>query len=137
MISPLQRTLWIDQDIGDILHIADFPLTATNLQQRIVGGAGGVGRIEQQNAAEPDAPAGGQRPVFALDVVDDRRTRPGQQRRDDEADTFTGSGGGKAENMLWAIMAQIMVAPLAEQHAIVAEQSGLRTSAVSAHRAEP
>ena len=53
VVAPLQRALGIDQDVGDVLDVADLPLATTDLQQRIVGGAGGVGRIEQQNAAEP------------------------------------------------------------------------------------
>ena len=125
VVPALQRALGIDQHIGDILDIADFPLTATNLQQRIVGSAGGVGRIEQKNAPEPGAPAGGQGPVLALDVGDDCGAGPRQKRGDDETDAFAGTGRRKAENMLGAIMAQIMIAPSAEQHAIVAEQAGL------------
>ena len=124
VVSPLQRALGIDQNVGDVLDVADLPLAAADLQQGIVGGARRVGRIEQQHAAEPGAPAGGQRPVLALDVVDDRGAGPGQQRRDDEADAFAGAGRREAQDMLGAVMAKIVVAPSAEQHAVVAEQAG-------------
>ncbi len=48
-----------------------------------------------------------------------------EKRRNDKTDAFAGTGRRKAENMLGAVMAQIMVAPSAEQHAVVAEQAGL------------
>ena len=52
VIAPLQRAFGIDQDVGDVLDVADFPFAAADLEQRIVGGARGIGRIEQQHAAE-------------------------------------------------------------------------------------
>ena len=53
VVPPLQRALGIDQDVGDVLDVADLPFAAADLEQRIVGGARRVGRIEQQHAAEP------------------------------------------------------------------------------------
>jgi hypothetical protein len=38
VISFLERALWIDQDVGDVLNVADLPFAAANLEQRIVGG---------------------------------------------------------------------------------------------------
>ena len=32
VVAAFQGTLGVDQDIGDILHIADFPLATPNLQ---------------------------------------------------------------------------------------------------------
>ena len=87
------------------------PFAAPNLEQRIVGGARRVGRIEQQHAAEPRAPAGRQRPVLALDVVDDRRARPGQQRRHDQADALAAAGRREAQHMLRTVVAQIVARP--------------------------
>src|SRR5208282_3675192 len=104
---------WVDQHVGDVLDVADFPFAATDLQQAIVGCAYRVGRIEEQHAAEARPPTGRQSPVFALDAVDDRRAGPRQKRGDDETDAFDGTGRRKAENMLGAIMAQIVVAPSA------------------------
>ena len=123
VVPALQRALRIDQHIGDVLDVANLPFAAADLQQGIVGGACRVGRIEQQNAAELGAPSGRQRPVLALDVVDDGRAGPRQQRGDDEPDAFAGTGWREAEDMLRAVMAKIAVAPLAEQHAVVAEQA--------------
>ena len=77
-----------------------------------------VGRIEQQHAAEPRSPAGGQPPVLALDVVDDRRARPGQERRHDEADALAGSRRREAQHMFRAVVAQIGAAPAAEHDAV-------------------
>ena len=53
---------------------AHLPLTAPDLEQRIVGRRLRVGRIEQQHPTVLGAEAGGELPVLALDVVDDRRT---------------------------------------------------------------
>ena len=131
MVPPLQRAFGIDEDVGDVLDVADFPFAAADFQQRIVGGARGIGRIEQQHAAEARAPAGGQRPVLALDVVDDRRAWPGQQRRHDKADAFAGSGRGETQHMLGAVVAKIFIAPAAEQHAVMTEQAGLANLARS------
>jgi hypothetical protein len=39
MIAALQRAFGVDEDIGDVLDIADFPFAAPDLQQGIVGGA--------------------------------------------------------------------------------------------------
>ena len=47
MVPPLQGSFRIDQHIGDILDVANLPLSATDFQQRVVGSAGGVGGIEQ------------------------------------------------------------------------------------------
>ena len=125
VVAPLQRAFGIDQHVGDVLHVAHFPFAAADLEQRVVGGALRVGRIEQQHAAEPRPPAGGQRPVLALDVVDDRRARPGQQRRDDQADALAAAGRREAQHMLRAVVAEIVAAPAAEQHAVVVKQAGL------------
>ena len=79
VVPLLQRAFWVDQDIGDVLDVADLPLAAADLEQRIVGGRLRVRRIEQQHAAVPGSKARRQRPVLPLDVVDDGRARPGQQ----------------------------------------------------------
>ena len=69
--APLQRAFRVDQDVGDILHVADLGLATAHLQQRVVGGGLRVGGVEQQHLPEPGPEAGGQGPVLALDVVDD------------------------------------------------------------------
>jgi hypothetical protein len=62
----------IDQHVGDVLDVADFPFAAAYFEQRVVGGALGVGRIEQQHPTEARTPAGGQAPILTLYVMDDR-----------------------------------------------------------------
>ena len=67
--------------------------------------------------------AGGELPVLAFNIVDDRRARPGQERGNDEAHAFARSCRGKAQDMLRAVMPQIVTAELAEHDAIRAEES--------------
>ena len=122
MVAALKRAFRIDQHVGDILDVADFPFAAANLEQRIVGGGRRVGRVEQQHAAMPGAKAGGERPVLALDVVDDGGARPGQQRGDDEADALAGPRGGEAEHMLRTVMAEIVAIQLSEHDAVRPQQ---------------
>ena len=55
------------------------------------------------------AEAGGQLPILTLDVVDDGRTRPGQQRRNDQADAFAGSGRRETQHVLRPVMAEIVM----------------------------
>ena len=38
MVAALKRAFRIDQHVGDVLDVADFPLAAANLKQRVVGG---------------------------------------------------------------------------------------------------
>ena len=114
----------IDQHVGDVLHVADLPFAATDLEQRVVGGAGGVGRIEQQHAAKACAKPSGEAPILALDVVDDAASRPGQERRHHEADALAASRRGEAQHMLGSVMAKIGAVEPAEHNAIRSEQAG-------------
>ena len=125
VVPPFQRALGIDQDVSDVLNISDFPFALANFQERIVGGARRVGRVEQQHATKPRAPAGGQGPVLSLDVVNDGAFRPGEQRRNNEADAFARPGGGEAKHMLGSVVAKIFVTPPAEHHAVVAKEARL------------
>ena len=54
------------------------------------------------------AEAGSFRPVLALDVVDHRRFRPGEQGRDYQADALAASGGRECENVLRTVMAEVV-----------------------------
>ncbi|GHE45778.1 hypothetical protein GCM10019059_00190 [Camelimonas fluminis] len=78
MVPLVQAAFGIDQNIGDVLHVAHFPLAAPHLEQGIVGRGLWISRIEEEHAAVVRTETGCQRPVLALDVVDDRRARPGQ-----------------------------------------------------------
>ena len=124
MIAPLERTFRVNQHVGDVLDVADFPLAAADLEQRIVRGAGGVGRIEQKHAPEACPEAGGEAPVLALDVVDDAASRPGQERGNHEADAFAASRRGEAQHVLRSVVTQILSVKPAEHHAIRSEQAG-------------
>ena len=88
MIAPLQRSFRVDQDVGDVLHVADFGRSFAHFKQRVVAGGVWIGRIEQQAMGELRPPSRRELPVLALDVVYDRRRGPGQQRRQDKADAL-------------------------------------------------
>ena len=118
MVAALQGAFRIDQYVGDVLDVADFPFAAANLKQRVVGGGGGIGWIEQQHAAMQGAETGGEGPVFALDVMDDGGARPGQQRWDDEAYALAGPRGGEAEHMLRTIVTEILAIQSSEHDAV-------------------
>src|SRR3546814_10904379 len=87
MVAPFKGAFGIDQDVGDILDVADFVDAAAHFQQRVVARRAGVGRVEEQAVGEACTPAGGQFPVLALDVVDHRRSGPAAQRRRSEEHT--------------------------------------------------
>src|SRR3546814_3118340 len=72
MVALLKAAFGVDQDVGDILDVPYLPFAAPYFEQRVVGGRRRIGRIEQQHLAEPRAKTGGQTPVLALDVVNDR-----------------------------------------------------------------
>ena len=57
MIAPLERTFRIDEDIGDILDVADLMIPAANLKQGVVARGARVGRVEQKAVREKRAPA--------------------------------------------------------------------------------
>ena len=87
-------------------------------------------RARSGRAIRPSAP------VLALDVVDDRRARPGQQCRDDEADALAAAGRREAQHMLGSVMAQILAAPPPEEHAVRAE-AGRRAGSPSSRPSAP
>src|SRR6202158_3882750 len=119
MVPAFERAFGIDEHVGDVLHVTHFPFAASYFKQRVVGGAVGIGWIEQQHAAEARSPSGSKGPIFSLDVMDDRRPGPGQKRGHDEAHTFAASGWSKTQHMLGTIMATIGPVPLAEQNAVM------------------
>src|SRR5208282_6641297 len=69
--------------------------------------------------------ARGQRPVLALDVVNDSRARPGQQRRNDEADALARSCRCEAQHMLRTVVSEIVAVQFAEHDAIWSEQGSV------------
>ena len=73
----------------------------------------------------PRAEAGSELPVLALDVVDDRRAGPGQQRGDDEADALAAPGRREAQDMFRSVVAQVAALITTQHHAVRSEQAGL------------
>src|SRR3546814_4544088 len=88
MVALRKAAFGVDQDVGDILDVPYLPFAAPYFEQRVVGSRRRIGRIEQQHLAEPRAKTGGQTPVLALDVVNDCRSRPGEQRGHHQADAL-------------------------------------------------
>src|SRR5690606_30999509 len=66
---------------------------------------------------------GSELPVFALDIVNNGRARPSQERRHDEADALAGARGRKTQHMLWSVVAKIAPLIAAEHYAIGIEQA--------------
>ena len=125
MVPPFQRALRVDQNIGDVLDVTHLPFAAAHFKQRVVRGALRIRRIEQQHGSETGPPAGSQSPVLAFDVVDDRRSRPGQEGWNDQADALAASGRRETQHMLGTVVAEVAVAPAAEEHAVRAEEAGM------------
>ena len=67
-----------------------------------------VGRIEKQHPAMLCAETGCKLPVFALDIVNDCRSRPGQKRWNDEPDALAGTRGCKSQYMFRTIVPEIV-----------------------------
>jgi hypothetical protein len=120
MIAPLQRAFWIDEDVGDVLNVAHLVLAAAGLQERIVPGGARIGRIKQQVMREASPPPGRELPVLALDVVDDGRPRPPEQRRNDEADALARSGRREPHHVLRAIVTEVAAGQRSKKHPAVA-----------------
>ncbi len=56
-------------------------------------------------------------PVLALDVVDDRGRRPGEQRRHDEPHAFAGARRRKGHDVFRPVVAQVIAAMASEKDA--------------------
>src|SRR3546814_6617155 len=126
MSALLEASFGIDQHIGDILHVAHLPFALTDFEQGIVGGGRRVGRVEQQHAAVTRPKAGGELVILALDVVNDHRAGPSQQRRHNQADALARPRRGEAQHVLRAIMPKVMPLVSAEHHAVIGKQTGPR-----------
>ena len=125
-VVPLfQGAFRIDEDVRYVLDVANFPFASTHFEQGIVGGALNVGRIEQERSPESSAPAGGQPPILAFDVVDDCRTAPREQRRHHQTDSLARTCRCEAQHMLRTMMAEIGAAPTTQQHPVGVEKPGL------------
>src|SRR3546814_8560046 len=107
-----------------MLNVANLGLAATDREQRVVFGGRRIGRIEQQAMREAGTEAGGQRPVFTLDIVNDRRAGPAEQCRNDEADPLARTGRREGHDVLRAVMAPIVVSEPAEKDTGITMQDG-------------
>ena len=122
MVAALARTFRIDQDVGDVLHVAHFVCTLAHFQQGIEAGGARIGGIEQQAVREAGAPAGGEGPVLALDVVNDGGLVPRQQRGQYQTDAFAGPGRRHHQHVLGTIVPQIASVIETKHNAGIAEQ---------------
>ena len=118
MVAAFERSLRIDQDIGDVLDVPDFPFAASDFKQGVIGCRVGIGRIEQQHSAMPGAKTRRQCPVLAFDVMDDTAIRPGQQGRHDQTHPLPGPCRREAEDMLGSIMSEVILTKLAEHDTV-------------------
>ena len=125
MIAALAGALGIDQNVGDVLHIANFARALAHLEQRIEAGRAGIGGIEQQAVRELGPPAGGQLPILALDVVDHGGADPSQQGWHDEANALARPRRRDRQHMLGAVVAQIPLVVEAQHDAFVGKQVGI------------
>ncbi len=140
MVAPLQGPVRVHQDVGDVLGIAHFMRAPAHFQQRVIGGRARVGRIEQQAMREARAPASGELPVFALDVMHHARARPGQQRGYDQPHALARTGRGDCHDVFGAIMAQIgggLARHLAENTPAGRSRPARSMSSARAQRADP
>ncbi len=125
MVALLQRAFGIDQNVRDVLHVAHFMRTAPDFEQRVVCGRLRIGGIEQQAVREARAPAAGDLPVLALDVVDNGGRRPAQQRWHHEADAFSRARRREGQDVFRAFMAKVSAAMQAEEYAGWFVEAGL------------
>ena len=71
VVALLQRAFGIDQNVRDVLHVAHFARRPPHLQQREQAADFASVGLNSRHVREARAPAGGDLPVLALDVVDD------------------------------------------------------------------
>lgn len=123
MVAALERPFGIGEDVGDILCVAHLAVAFADLQERIVGRAGEIGRIEQEHGTEPLAPAGSQLEILALDVVDDRGMRPCQEGWDDKTDALPGPRRRKTQHMFGTIVPEIVAIKTTKHDPVRAKES--------------
>jgi hypothetical protein len=124
MVPPFQRSLRVNQNIGDVLDVTHLPFAAANFEQRIVSRRLGVGRIKQQHATVLGAEARRQAPVLTLDVMHDATARPCQQGRHHQADALAGPGRRETQHMFRAIVAQVVVIEPPKHDAVRRDEAG-------------
>src|SRR5207245_770679 len=114
-VVPRPLPVRVDEHVRDELGVPDVPGPGPNLEERVVarGRAGGGGGVESETATAEFAlaPPGGQRPVLALDIVDDAAPGPAQQGWQNESDTLPRAGRGEGEDVLRPRMSEVVEGP--------------------------
>src|SRR5712672_158057 len=118
VVTLFVRAFRIDQDVRDILDIANLPLTPTDLEQGIVGRRAAVGRIKQQHVSVAGAETRSQIPVLALDIVNDATARPSQKRWYHKANTLARPRRRETEHVFWSIVPEIRTFEAAKYNTI-------------------
>ena len=124
MVPALQGSLGIDQDVGNVLDVTHLPLPATDLQQGIVGGRRCVRRIEQQDTTMLATKPRCQLEVLSFDIVDDRAAGPRQERRHYEPDALAAARRCKTQDVLGAIVAQVLLIEPSKHDAVWTQKTG-------------
>ncbi len=135
MVAPLERAFGIDEDVGDVLDVADLVRAAADLEQRVVAGRAGVCRVEQQAMREARAPAGGQLQFSPL--MSWMTAEPVQPRSvgTTSPTPLPAPGRRKGHDMLGTVMAQVAAAaavPGKHRHRGTGPRARLRASSPSA-----
>ncbi len=118
MIAPLERAFGINQDVGDILHIAHLAVATPHFKQRVISERGRIGGIEQQHATEACTPSRGQLPVLTLDVMDDATARQVNSVGTTRPTPLPLRVGAKQSTCSRPLVTQISVIDLAEHHSV-------------------
>ena len=131
MVSP-SVAVGVDEDVGDDLGVPYFIGTEPDLFEGVVAGGAflGGGVEAQAEAAELScAPARGEGPVLAFDVVHEHRMGPSEQVGHHQAYALARPGGSEDEDMLRTVVPEEVttrtVGPLSQEQACGAEEAGL------------
>ncbi len=120
----------VDNHGGDVLYVLDQIAVHADFHERIEAGRIRAGRVELDAALTQRlaAPAGCEVPAFALDVVDQHRMLPGQQRGQDDAHALAGARWRERQDVFRPSMAQVLVVVIAKKHPacilFIGQQSG-------------
>src|SRR3546814_10979122 len=124
VLPALEHAFRVDQDVGDVLDVADLVRPLAHLEERVIAGRAWVGWVEQQAVREPRPPAGRELPILSLDGVDDGRAGPGQQRGNYEADPLARARRREGHHVLRHVVAQVVTSQPSEEHAARRDPAG-------------
>src|SRR6516165_5151797 len=69
VIAALQRPFGINENVRYVLRVAYLGIALSDLEERIISGALGIGRIEQKHRPELGTPTRRELEILAFDVV--------------------------------------------------------------------